>query len=86
MTELTLQAGETLRIRTGRRLLLVMRSESSFEVRIVKRGIGVRIARALRMLHAVAVHKSRHASGIPLARVEIDVDELRYVRHLARIG
>jgi hypothetical protein len=47
MTELTLQAGETLRIKTGRRLLLVMRSGSSFEVRVVKRGIGVRIARAL---------------------------------------
>jgi hypothetical protein len=47
MTELTLQAGETLRIKTGRRLLLVMRSGSSFEVRIVRRGIGVRFARAV---------------------------------------
>jgi uncharacterized protein YjiS (DUF1127 family) len=47
MTELSLQPGETLRIRTGRRLLVVMRSESSCEIRVVKRGMGVRIARAL---------------------------------------
>ena len=63
MTELTLQAGETLRIRTGRRLLLVMRSESSFEVRIVKRGIGVRIARAL-----YAGWLRMHRSGARVAR------------------
>jgi hypothetical protein len=47
MTELTLQAGETVRIRTGRRLFLVMRSDSSFEVRIVRRSMGVRLMRAV---------------------------------------
>jgi hypothetical protein len=47
MTELTLQAGETLRIRTGRRLFLVVRSGSSFEVRIVRRTFGARIMRTL---------------------------------------
>ena len=43
MTEISLQAGERLRIRTGRRLFLVMRTESSFEVRILRRGMGVRL-------------------------------------------
>jgi hypothetical protein len=47
MTELTLQAGETLRIRTGRRLFLVMRSDSSFELRIMRRSMGVRFMRAV---------------------------------------
>jgi hypothetical protein len=47
MTEILLQAGEAVRIRTGRRLFVVMRSKSSFEVRIVRRSIGVRFARAL---------------------------------------
>jgi hypothetical protein len=47
MTEISLQAGEILRIRTGRRLFLVMRSEESFEVRIVRQGIGVRFMRAV---------------------------------------
>jgi hypothetical protein len=47
MTVISLQAGETLHIRTGHRLFVVMRSESSFEVRIVRRSIVVRFARAL---------------------------------------
>jgi hypothetical protein len=47
MTEISLQAGEFLRIRTGRRLFLVMRSEESFEVRIVRHGIGVRLMRGV---------------------------------------
>jgi hypothetical protein len=63
MTELTLQAGETLRIRTGRRLFLVMRSESSFEVRIVRRGIGVRLMRG-----AYAWWLRMHRRGARVAR------------------
>ena len=63
MTELTLQAGETVRIRTGRRLFLVMRSESSFEVRVVRRGIGVRLMRA-----AYAWWLRMHRTGARVAR------------------
>lgn len=47
MTEISLRESERLLIRTGRRTFLVMRSDSSFEVRIVRRGMGVRLARAL---------------------------------------
>lgn len=63
MTVISLQAGETLHIRTGRRLFVVMRSESSFEVRIVRRRIGVRFARAL-----YAWWLRMHRSGARVAR------------------
>jgi hypothetical protein len=63
MSELTLQAGETLRIRTGRRLLIVMRSGSSFEVRIVRRGMGLRLMRA-----AYAGWLRMHRRGARVAR------------------
>jgi Domain of unknown function (DUF1127) len=63
MTELTLQAGEMLRIRTGRRLFLVVRSGSSFEVRIVRRTFGARIMRTL-----YAWWLRMHRSGARVAR------------------
>jgi hypothetical protein len=63
MTELTLQSGETLRIRSGRRLFLVMRSDASFEVRIVRRGMGVRLMRAV-----YAWWLRMHRRGAPVAR------------------
>lgn len=63
MTEISLQAGETLRIRTGRRLFLVMRADSSFEVRVVGRGIGVRLMRA-----AYAWWLRMHRRGARVAR------------------
>jgi hypothetical protein len=47
MTELPLRAGETLRIRSGRRLLLVLRPASACRVRVVKRSAGMRFARAV---------------------------------------
>lgn len=63
MTVISLQAGETLHIRTGRRLFVVMRSESSCEIRIVKRGIGVRVARI-----AYACWLRMHRRGASVAR------------------
>jgi hypothetical protein len=46
MTARKLQPGETLRIRSGGRLLVV-RASTAWEVRIVKRNLGIRIKRAL---------------------------------------
>jgi Domain of unknown function (DUF1127) len=63
MTEISLQAGERLRIRTGRRLFLVMRTESSFEVRILRRGMGVRLMRSV-----YARWLRLHRSGARVAR------------------
>jgi hypothetical protein len=47
MTELSLRAGEILRIRSGPRLLLVLRPASACTVRVLKRSAGVRFARAV---------------------------------------
>jgi hypothetical protein len=63
MTAISLQPGEAVHIRTGRRLFVVMRSESSCEIRIVKRGIGARIART-----AYAWWLRIHRRGASVAR------------------
>jgi hypothetical protein len=46
MSQRTLQPGETLRVRSRGRVL-VLRADAAWEVRIVRRGLAVRIARWL---------------------------------------
>lgn len=62
MTEVTLQPGERLRIRSGR-LLLVRRLGLAWEISIVKRGAGARVARA-----ALAWWLRTHRRGAAIAR------------------
>lgn len=47
MTLLSLRAGQTLRVRSGPRLVLDLRPGSACEVRVVRSAAGARIARAM---------------------------------------
>lgn len=70
MSARKLRAGETLRIRSGGKLL-VLRAGTAWEVRIVKRNLGIRIKRSL-LARWLRMHRYGAAPARRFVRVQRD--------------
>lgn len=70
MSARKLRAGETLRIRSGGKLL-VLRAGTAWEVRIVKRNLGIRIKRSL-LAWWLRMHRYGAAPARRFVRVQRD--------------